>query len=125
MANIIIGIVSGSISGFLTSYYFWKQDRKIHRPRLFLEELSNSRSIYFINKGNTFAENIKVDINGKKSSFDSALAPLDTFQCGRINVSEDVIVGIEYQDVFRKKYVDAWVVHEDEKFGSLSIARLD
>jgi hypothetical protein len=121
--DILYSLIGGSLSGFLTSYFFWRKDRKLHRPRLFLDGIEGSKSLHLINRGDSFAENIHLNIDNRTSTLDSPLAPLAKFPMGHFNGSDE-LVHIAYEDVFGTRFEDDWQVHLDELDDQLVIAKL-
>ena len=127
MYDVLLGIVGGAISGFLTSLYFWNKNRKKERPRILVEgkgqgfldpqngypfEAFREAVFYVRNEGSTYAEKILVSNKntGEKIKMISELKPDGTEYLTIIKYNKSLNIEIKYQDVWGKEYKSIWSI---------------
>ena len=125
----IISILIGAISGFASSYFFWRRQNKLQRPRLrlgFHQSEDDIGQIFLENVGGSFAEKVSCEYGffhpaGETDrtdniTVDNEIAPKEkAYIPTPTNLSkENSIFTVLYQDVFGNKYEEHWEVNTFE-----------
>jgi hypothetical protein len=110
----LLGVVGGAIAGFLTSLYFWSQNRKKERPRLIVEirnsKMNTQAQFQIRNCGQSYAEDIVIkDLATNKTTYSfKELGPDAVERISFLNHDEFQDIQVEFLDVWKKKYQSKW-----------------
>jgi hypothetical protein len=112
LLSIFLALLSGSLGGFLSSYFFYNKAVAKDRPRIKIVERSGDGRVHFDirNVGFSHILCLKYSLNNEAPVLLGDVSPQDSVNICSLNIDEWSEIKLYYNDPWNRSYDEKWQI---------------